>query len=134
MGLARRLCGRRTDDEHGGPGRLQRGVTLVEYALVVTFLVAGSAVAVNYLRTGVSDEVDNQADCIASDLHVDDGGPDHHDASWFDDIDHRVRGRAGRSAVPDDHDNPASADDHVGYGGLDSDRTEHQLGDRSRRR
>src|SRR5262245_14797153 len=66
MGLLRRLRGRRTADESDGGSRRQRGVTVVEYALVVTFLVASSAVAVNYLRTGLSSEVDNTADCVQS--------------------------------------------------------------------
>ena len=43
-----------------------RGATMVEYSLVVAFLVVGSILAIDYLNGEASDEVANQADCVAT--------------------------------------------------------------------
>jgi hypothetical protein len=39
---------------------------MVEYSLVVAFLVVGSILAIDYLNGEASDEVANQADCVAT--------------------------------------------------------------------
>lgn len=43
---------------------LDRGATLVEYALVVSLLLVGSLAAIDRVTEATSDEIGNQADCI----------------------------------------------------------------------
>lgn len=45
--------------------RVERGVALVEYALVLALFVGASAGAIRYLEDRTGDEVDNQAECIS---------------------------------------------------------------------
>ena len=45
--------------------RRDQGATLVEYALILAFVVVGSIGAINYLTAEGDDQIENSADCVS---------------------------------------------------------------------